>query len=232
MARKFDKPPEADASRGVFETILVVAGRPHELESHLARLDHSARALYGAPLADGLAAELAQAAHGHALVRMRVDHVPGAAPQVAVSPFEELLPERAAAIEPVLVAGGFGAHKLADRSWLEEIEASSEGEGARPLLVTTAGELLETTRANVFLERGGALATPPLDGAILPGVVRSLVIALARRLRIAIAERPLSVADLEAADAVLLTSSLRLLEWTVATPAVERLRDALAAEIT
>ncbi|HEY5390131.1 MAG TPA: aminotransferase class IV, partial [Solirubrobacteraceae bacterium] len=202
MARTFDKPPEADASRGVFETILVAGGRPHELEAHLARLRHSVRALYGEPLPAGLAAELARAAHGHTRARMRVDHVPGRPPSIAVSPFAELLPGQAAAIEPVLVAAGFGAHKLADRSWLEEVEGSIEGEGVRPLLVTPSGALLETTRANVFLERGGELATPPLDGAILPGVVRSLVIARARRLGIAIAERPLRIADLEAADAV------------------------------
>jgi para-aminobenzoate synthetase/4-amino-4-deoxychorismate lyase len=231
MARKFDKPPEADASRGVFETILVAGGRPHEIEGHLARLGHSTRALYGEPLPAGLAAELGQAAHGHARARMRVDYVPGRPPLIDVAPFEEVLPDQAVAIEPVYVAAGFGAHKLADRAWLEEVERLIGGEGVRPLLVSPAGALLETTRTNVFLERGGELATPPLDGAILPGVVRSLVIAWARRLGIALAERPLSIEDLQAADAVLLTSSLRLLEWTAATAAGERLREALAAEI-
>jgi len=43
MARKVDKPPEADASRGVFETILVAGARAHQLEGHLARLRESAR---------------------------------------------------------------------------------------------------------------------------------------------------------------------------------------------
>jgi para-aminobenzoate synthetase/4-amino-4-deoxychorismate lyase len=231
MAQRFDKLPEADASRGVFETILVAGARAHELERHLARLGDSARALYGEPLPPGLAAAASAAAAGHDRARMRIDFVAGRAPAIEVTAFEDVLPEWLVSIEPVLVAAGFGAHKLAERSWLEEVEGLTEGEGVRPLLVAPSGALLETTRANVFLERDGVLATPPLDGAILPGVTRSRVISCARRLRIALVELPLGVDDLEAADAVLLTSSLRLLERTTATEAGERLREALAAEI-
>jgi para-aminobenzoate synthetase/4-amino-4-deoxychorismate lyase len=231
MAHRFDKPPEADASLGVFETLLIAGGRPHELDRHLARLGDSARALYSEPLPGGLGARLTQAASRHARARMRVELVPGRAPAIAVTPFEEVLPEQAVAIEPVIVAAGFGAHKLADRAWLEEVEGLIEGERGRPLLVSGSGALLESTRANVFLERDGVLATPPLDGTILPGVVRSIVCLLARRLRIPLLELPLTLADLEAADAILLTSSLRLIERTAVTPAGERLRESLAAEI-
>jgi len=59
----------------------------------------------------------------------------------------------------------------------------------------------------------------------------SAVIACARRLGIALVEAPLTLDDLAAADAVLLTSSLRLLERTAATVAGERLHEALAAQI-
>ncbi|HEX4035387.1 MAG TPA: aminotransferase class IV [Solirubrobacteraceae bacterium] len=231
MAQRFDKLPEADASRGVFETILVAGARAHELERHLARLRDSARALYAEALPPGLAGEAAAAARGHASARMRVEFAPGGAASIAVSPFDAVLPEQPVTLEPVIVAAGFGAHKLCDRSWLEAVEGSVEGERARPLLVTAAGAVLETTRANVFLERDGVLATPPLDGAILPGVTRSLVISAARRLQIALIERPLGLDDLAAADAILLTSSLRLIERSAPSAVGERLREALAAEI-
>jgi para-aminobenzoate synthetase/4-amino-4-deoxychorismate lyase len=115
------------------------------------------------------------------------------------------------------VAGGNGGHKLIDRSWLREIEAhvdidADAGVGVRALLVSRSGALLETTRANVLLLRGGALATPPLDGSILPGVVRAAVLAHAQRLGIDAHELPLTLEHLRDADMVLLSGSLRLLE--------------------
>ena len=232
MALELDTSPDADSSLGVFETLLIAGGRAHELDRHLARLGDSTRALYEEPLPDSLAAEVAAAASGNARARMRVDLVPGWPPSIAVSSFDAVLPEQAVAIEPVVVTAGFGAHKLSDRAWLQQAEALVGGEeGARPLLVTRSGALLESTRANVFLERDGVLTTPSLDGSILPGVTRSIVFVLARRLGISLRELPLTLEDLEAADAVLLTSSLRLIERSAVTPAGERLREALAAEI-
>jgi len=92
-------------------------------------------------------------------------------------------------------------------------------------------ELLETTRANVFLLRGGVLATPPLDGTILPGVTRAQLLERSHHAGITALELPLTLADLEAADAVLFTSSLRLLESSrvrpAAGPLLARLRELL-----
>jgi para-aminobenzoate synthetase/4-amino-4-deoxychorismate lyase len=226
-------PPAADRSLGVFETLLVVDGVPLELGGHLARLAASMHALYGESLPETLHAQLAAAAEGHPLARLRID-VAGA-PVVAVEPFERslVLPAAAVEIATVSVSAGFGTHKLIDRTWLEQIEEQA-GEGVRPLLVSRSGALLETTRANVFLVRDGILATPPLDGAILPGVMRDVLLARARRADITALELPLTLEDLREADVVLLTSSLRLLERARANrrrrsaDAVARLREALS----
>jgi len=211
----FSPAPEADVSLGVFETLLVVDGRPLEAGRHLERLRGSLAVLYAAELAADLERRVADAATGQRLARLRIDVDPQAPTpaQIAVRPFdpELVLAPDDVAVVTVRVSAGAGPHKLIDRGWLARIEAAA-GAGARPLLVTRSGALLETTRANVFLLRRGELATPPLDGSILPGVMREVVLERARDLGIAAREVPLTLKDLRAADMLLLSGSLRLLE--------------------
>ena len=180
---EFPAAPVADVSQGLVETMLVVDGRPVELARHLGRAAASLHELYAAALPHALAGMIEEAAAGHALARLRVVLDPGAlqAPAIAVEPVDRalVLPGEEVALATVTVSGGFGAHKLADRSWLAGIEEAA-GEGVRALLATREGALLETTRANVLLIRGGVLATPPLDGTILPGVVRARLLERAR----------------------------------------------------
>ncbi len=199
-----------DPSRGIFETVLVRDGAPAMWPEHLARLRASARALYGA---DPGASLDVRAGAGVALGRLRVEVVPdGGSFTVAArcEPIEPaiVLPEAEPEVVPVPVSAGFGPHKLIDRGWLAAIESSVPA-GARALLVAPGGELLETTRANVFVVRDGALATPPLDGRILPGITRAVVLAHARAAGLTVHEAPVT---LEGADAILLTGSVRLLE--------------------
>jgi para-aminobenzoate synthetase/4-amino-4-deoxychorismate lyase len=100
-----------------------------------------------------------------------------------------------------------GAHKWADRDWLESVEAEL-GEEV-PLILTDADEVLEAGRANVFLVADGGIATPPADGRILPGTARAATLDLAADLGVPAAERPLYLDDLREADDLFLTSSLR-----------------------
>lgn len=213
----FAAPPAADAGLGVFETMLVRDGRVQRLERHLARLSASVHGLYGAELAADLGPRVASAAAGHTLARLRIEVVPRAGERPAAELDLTALAEpdvgstQESTLVTVGVAGGNGPHKLIDRGWLRQIEAQA-GAGVRALLVSRSGELLETTRTNVLLLRDGALATPPLDGSILPGVVRAAVLAHAARLGIVAREMPLTLEHLRDADMVLLSGSLRLLE--------------------
>jgi para-aminobenzoate synthetase/4-amino-4-deoxychorismate lyase len=227
---EFEPAPQADVSLGVFETLLVADGSAVDYPRHLARLTTSLHVLYGRSLPTSLHERIEEAARGRALARLRVDIGPadGAEGEISVEDLEAsfVLPERERELVTVSVAGGFGAHKLADRSWLEQVEAAA-GEDGSALLVTRSGDLLETTRASVFLLRGGVLATPPLDGAILPGVTRTVLLERARRAAIPAHELPLTLADLRDADAVLMVNALRRIEYARVRGG-ERSRDALA----
>jgi para-aminobenzoate synthetase/4-amino-4-deoxychorismate lyase len=185
------------------------------LQRHLDRLARSARDLHGAELPQRLAADAVAACAGVTLGRERIDvrfdaggKVEWEAVATPIDP-EEFFPpwERGAALCSVQAPRWSGAHKLADRGWLEAKEAEL-GE-AVPLLVGADGAVLEAGRANVFCVLDGALATPPLDGRILPGTARAATVELAGELGIEVAGRPLSLDDLVRSGEVFLTSSVR-----------------------
>jgi branched-chain amino acid aminotransferase len=71
------------------------------------------------------------------------------------------------------------------------------------------GELSECTTANLFIVRGGAVLTPPLDAGLLPGITREVVFEVGGANGIAIREETLRDDDLFAADEAFLTSTTR-----------------------
>ena len=203
-----------DPARGLFETLLVAAGRPVRATAHLDRLRASARELFGQDLPAALPAAVIAAARPLELGRMRIDLVPAQGDlrfEIATEPIDPTIffPDRkhGADLRTVRHPDWAGAHKWADRDWLEAVEA--EFGDAVPLVVTEAGEVLEAGRANVFAIEGGGLVTPPTDGRILPGTARAATLELAGELGIPTAERPLYLDDLRRADDLFLTSSLR-----------------------
>jgi len=232
----------ADASQGVFETLLVVDGRAVGGLRHLERMRASLLELYGVALPRGVETALAESAAEHPLARLRVEAVVAEpelrgppAISVTATPIDSasVLPAGEAAVVTVGVHDGAGPHKTIDRSWLEQIEALV-GEGVRPLLVASSGALLESTRANVFLIRDGVLATPPASGSILAGTVRAVVAEQAGKIGIPFRAMPLTLEHFEQADIVLLTGSVRLLErarWRRASAASTRAADRLAAAL-
>jgi para-aminobenzoate synthetase/4-amino-4-deoxychorismate lyase len=104
-------------------------------------------------------------------------------------------------LEPVLVAGGLGAHKWADRTPLDGLD----GPGRAGLLCDLDGGVLEASSANAWLVEGDRLITPPADGRILAGVTRARVLAL-----VDAAEEPIDLDRAAAADGIVLTSAVRL----------------------
>lgn len=208
-----------DPGKGVFETLLVVAGAPVELEAHLARIAASARELYREGLPEHahelLLAHSAPLPLGRARITLspRAESGLGVEVRAARVAREEVFPswERAAMLGSVAIERGLGRHKWADRAQLEELERGL-GEPRMALLVDTRGEVLEASRANLFAVEDGALITPPLDQRILPGVARARALEAARSLGVGVREEPLGLGRLIASREAFLTGSVRGLE--------------------
>jgi para-aminobenzoate synthetase/4-amino-4-deoxychorismate lyase len=217
-----------DPRQGVFETLLVVDGRPVELDAHLERLAGSVEALYGAAAATDPREEILERACGIDLGRLRATLAPGPdgrlETEIVTADVDPALvfpgPERAVSVHTVLLEGGLGAHKWVDRILIEETEARLPAD-AVAVLVDHGGAVLEALRANVFAVQGETLATPPADGRILPGIARGRVAEAAEAAGLRLRETELTVSDLMAAEEVFLAGSVRGVEPVRAIDGVE-----------
>src|SRR4051794_26459014 len=146
--------PRPEPGQGVFTTLLVLDGRPVELDAHLARLDASARALFGCA-APSAARELVLAhADGAGPARLRLTAAPAGdgalTAEVTLVPIDAslILPglDRGVELAPIVVDGGIGAHKWADRRLLAAAEADLSPR--LPLVIDRDGAVLEASRGN------------------------------------------------------------------------------------
>jgi para-aminobenzoate synthetase / 4-amino-4-deoxychorismate lyase len=197
-----------DPSQGIFETMLVLDGAAIAPGAHLARLEASLEAVYGAELPASATQIVSEHAEGLELGRVRLTFVPGLGVEVEAGEIDRSLhfSERPISLRSHPVAGGLGCHKWADRAAIPE---SHEGSA---VLLVDGDEVLEAGRANVFAIRAGALFTPPLDGRILPGVTRATMIELARGEGLDVAEGVLTLDEMSGSEEVFLTNSIRGVE--------------------
>jgi branched-chain amino acid aminotransferase len=77
------------------------------------------------------------------------------------------------------------------------------------LIVNAAGQVMEGTTSNVFVVKDGTVVTPPEEGGILPGITRAYLLTAAAGEGLTVRFAPLSPGDLEAADEVFISSSIR-----------------------
>lgn len=180
---------------GIFETALVIEGRPFALTRHLERLTRSAIGLglaepdLGAVRA-GIEAVLDGQPDPFARLRITVSSGPGP----MGSPRGDGPQTVAVLAEPIDAPTGSTAVVTVpwprnERGALAGIKSTSYAENAlmveharargatESLLPNTRGEVCEGTGSNVFYEHRGRLATPTLDSGCLAGVTRALVLA-------------------------------------------------------
>ncbi len=214
----------------LFETLLAIDGRPLLLRQHLDRLRLGLERLAVSSVGmddDGLKGVMISLlernglGRGRARIRLSVSMGEGALDEIDSG-------QAWAWITAAPVSDPSRALRLTGAPWLFNKESVLRGlkvgnyaehlialdmarrEGFDEMLFfNTAGELCEAAMANVFLIRKGALLTPGLDSGCLAGVTRQLIIRMARERKIECREMPLKLRDVEKAEGVFLTSSVR-----------------------
>lgn len=76
------------------------------------------------------------------------------------------------------------------------------------ILTNTKGYVTEGATSNIFLVRADKIITPSLNSGVLPGITRSVIINIAKKLKLRIKEKFVSCRELVKADEVFLTNSL------------------------
>ncbi|MFD5827364.1 aminodeoxychorismate lyase [Lentzea sp. NPDC060358] len=219
---------------GVFETILVVDGKPRELTPHLDRLDRSAAMLDMQPPPRAEFERAVELVLGNwegsgefALKLVCTRGVEGGdgTPTGFALGMEigaKVLKQRAEGLSAVTLDRGIDAD-LADRApWLLlgakslsyaiNMAALREAErrGAAEVIFTTSGgSVLEGPTSTVVVARGKTLVTPPSKLGILPGTTQYALFRAAERAGWTVSVEPLQTGELYDAEGLFLASSVR-----------------------
>jgi branched-chain amino acid aminotransferase len=218
---------------GVLEGLRAYHGRVFRLEDHLTRLWHSARAicleipLDRRQMAEAVNRTLAASGITDGYIRLVVTRGAGSLgldpnrtsdPQVIIiADLITLYPkefyENGLEIVTVSTIRNYPAAlnpRIKSLNYLNNILAKIEGQQAgcvEALMLNHKGEVAECTGDNIFIVRGERLLTPPVEAGILEGITRDVVLELAVKAGIPVAEVPLTRHDVYIADECFLTGS-------------------------
>ncbi len=210
---------------GLFETLRTRNGHPALLDRHLDRLRRSAETLHlpldPARLPDaGAVAALLRESRVEGEARLRITATGGVSASAGSTVWMRCDPLSADAAMtgavlvpapwPIVFDDPLARHKSLNY-WSRRLafEAARERGADEALFSTPDGRIWEGSRTNLFLIRQETLWTPGLEGPIVPGIMRGLVLELAPALGLAIREGDLSGHNLEQAEEVFLTNAVR-----------------------
>jgi branched-chain amino acid aminotransferase len=222
---------------GVYETMRTYNGRPFLYDRHMRRLRRSAQMIaLGVPFSDeALASQIrdttlaANLGGAEAYIRVLLTRGVGdltydltatPAPSVVVIVKAQVDPpaeayrtgvpvvivsvvrNHPASVNPMIKSNNLMNSALA----MQEAHRSGAFEG---VMRNYRGEITECTTSNLFIVRGAAVLTPPLDAGLLPGITREFLFDVGRDAGIEIREEVLHDDDLYGADEAFLTSTTR-----------------------
>jgi branched-chain amino acid aminotransferase len=220
----------------IFESLRTYGGKPFALDAHLARLQRSAERVF-IPMPIALPALRDEVLHAvavqgspEAYVRLTltrgIGRTLGLDPELAEQPLRVVLVSalQAPAAElyeqgiraityraerpsdaPGVAAAKIGNYLLA----VLAMRAARAAGASEALIEDSHGNILEGATSNVFAVFDGTLCTPPETAAILPGITRAHVLALAEHAGIRVDLCTLGKSRLARADEVFICSSIR-----------------------
>lgn len=214
---------------GVFSTVKVVDGVLFAWERHWARMNRDAKRMHvpfpSDPDAVRERLESLVAANGSPNATMRIAVVrnrggiwegPGITRDYDLVALTTGLKEWGEGVRLTVApqarhaASTFAGAKVlswaANLVYLEEAQDKGFNE---VILLNERDEISECTSANIFLAQGDRVWTPPLRSGCLPGVTRDLLLGDVKAPGIEVKERDLTIADVEKADELFITSTTR-----------------------
>ena len=208
------------SSTGVFETIAVLNKTPQRLESHLDRMQSSARALripFDKEKARALILNACIPLDQNLPMRLRLDLaingelstqcgvIDQINESVKIFSAKDILPEccEMSSSNPLLTHK-VSARNLYDTAWQEAVKLG----GFDALFVNEKGFVTEGGRSSVFIKPAGSdeWLTPPISAGVLPGIMREALLAdptLNAR------EANLTIQDVSMAKEIMLSNALR-----------------------
>ncbi len=154
------------------------------LEGHRARMAASAAVLGFSFAPENFDSALARSCAGAEASALRVRAVLSrdGAIEIAAAPFSPDPPEKiwrvAVAPQKFNSRDPLLRHKTTRRAFYEDALAATAADEV--IFLNERDEVCEGARTNVFVERQGALLTPPVESGLLPGVLRAHLLAQGR----------------------------------------------------
>ena len=218
---------------GVFEGIRIYDGKIFQCASHIDRLFASAEAISlkipydKQKLIDAMHQTLQVNGIGDGYIRLVVTRGAGTlglGPDKCPNPSVFIIADQVALYPPRMYEDGLAVivaktvrtsarmlnPAIKSMNYLNNILAKIEAIDAgaiEAVMLNEAGNVCECTGDNIFIVKGGRVTTPPPDAGILIGVTRGVVIELAGRLGIDLAEETVTLAQLRDADECFLTGT-------------------------
>lgn len=216
---------------GVYEVIPVYGGHAFHADHHLARLDRSLAGIgldtpwdddwWGSRIDELVTRNGSGDQSLYLQVTRGAEHGRDHRFPTRVEPTVFMFSTATPARDPAVDRDGLKAITAEDFRWARcdlktisllanvLLREQAHAAGADEVILHRNGRLTEASVSNAYIVVGGRVVTPPLSAELLPGVTRIVAFELCAALGIPVAERALTVEELNAADEVWITSSTR-----------------------
>lgn len=102
------------------------------------------------------------------------------------------------------------------------------------IILNTEGRVCETCIANIWMVKNGVIKTPSLEEGPIAGIMRAFLLRHLKKRKIPVLETAIRLEELKAADEVFISNSIRIINWVGdmdGVPMSHKFSDQLFAEL-